>query len=320
MPIIENADQIKQHNSAIEAGIELVNLQSFINDAIDNRIIPAIGLAQFDDIVANKSATAYLRAVHLVQAAIVGFMIADYTDNGSVTINSVGVMVSRSEKTAPASDKKLMQLRKSNLRKGYASLEMLINFLEDNIETFLDYKVSDAHKKNRSLFINQTLEFQDAGIQLNDNYQLYKSIRVHQANAEETFICPTLGKTISELLYSKILANTLTADQKTLIKKIQKPLAAFTMAEAIRMKAVSIDADGIFQLSETVGGISGNVENRNPPSDALLKRTACGFTMRGEQELETLRQFLAANAEKYTYTIPDAVVLNDGSAPNIYVL
>jgi len=160
----------------------------------------------------------------------------------------------------------------------------------------------------------------DAGVQLNENYQLYKSIRIHQANAEETFILPTLGQTIGDLLYTKILANNLSTDEKALLKKVQKPLAAFTMAEAIRSKAISLDADGVFQLSETVGGISGNVENRNPPSDQLLHRAACGFTMRGEQELETLRQFLSANANKYSYTIPTAVKINDGSAPNIYFM
>jgi hypothetical protein len=229
-------------------------------------------------------------------------------------------MVSRSEKTAPASDKKLMQLRKYNLKKGYAALEMLINYLEDNIILFPYYEASDAHKKNRGLLINQTLEFQESGVQLFDNYQLYKTLKIHQANAEETFLQPTLGQTISDNLYAKILANNLTADEKSLLKKVQKPLAAFTMAEAIRSKAVTIDADGVFQLSETVGGISGNVENRNPPSDQLLNRAACGFTMRGEQELETLRQYLTANHEKYSYTIPTAVNINDGSAPNVYLM
>ncbi|RZK13764.1 MAG: hypothetical protein EOO43_17385, partial [Flavobacterium sp.] len=227
MAIIDSADEVKMHNSAIEAGIELVNLQSFINDAIDNKIIPAIGLTEFNNMVAAKPApdAHYIRAIHLTQAAIVGFMIADYAVNGAVTINSVGVMVARSEKSAPASDKKLMQLRKYNLQKGYTSLEMLINYLEDNINLFPYYAATDEHKNNRGLLINKTPEFQSAGVQLNDNYQLYKSIRIHQQNAEETFIQPILGETINANLLAKILSNSLTIAEKGLLKKVQKPLA-----------------------------------------------------------------------------------------------
>lgn len=322
MAIIDNADEIKKHNSAIESGIELVNLQSFINDAIDSRIIPAIGLNQYNEIVTKKALNdfAYLRLIHLMQAAIVGFMIADYTMNGAVTINSVGVMVSRSDKTAPASDKKLMQLRKYNLQKGFSSLEMLVNHLEENLQLFPLYEASVAHQNNRSLLINQTLEFQAAGVQLNDNYQLYRSIRIHQQNAEETFIYPTLGDTISENLLAKILSNSLTNPEKLLLKKVQKPLAAFTMSEALKAKALIIDSDGVYQLSETVGGISGNVENRTPPSDALINKTICAYTIRAEQELQTLRQYLKANAQDFNYTVPPAVNINDGSAPNIYLL
>lgn len=321
MALIDNMKELKKHNSSLTAGVELANLQSFIDDAINFKIVPAIGYNQLSSLVTNKPtlSDSQARAIDLIQKSVTGFAIANYTDNGSVEIRNTGISVVRSEKSAPASDKKLMQLRKSNLQSAYNALELLVNYLEENITlpVFADYATSDNHKENRSLFINTSAEFQKAGVQINNDAQLYQNLRVYQGNAEETYIIPLIGETTANAIYAEILSNTLTVPNKALLKKIHKALVSFTMSEAIPYKAVTIDSTGVFQLSETVGGISGNVENRSTATDRQLSPIMNAFKIRGEQELETMRKFLVDNATDYGYT-DDYGILNDGSAPNIY--
>jgi hypothetical protein len=83
--------------------------------------------------------------------------------------------------------------------------------------------------------------------------------------------------------------------------------------------AVSMDASGIFELSETVGGISGNVENRNSASDKRLAMVMNGYLTKAEQQMEGIRKYLSANAQAFQYIIPEVVEINDPSN-NVYFI
>jgi len=322
MALIDNIDEIKKHNSALTNDLEIETLQSFIDDAINFKLISAIGFEQYNALIGLKvtGSDKEKRAVYLAQKAVTGFTVYNYSDNGSVQLTAAGILVPRSEKMLPASDKKLIQLRKSNTRSAFAALELLVAFLEDNPVDFPLYAASDERKENRSLLINTSSEFQKAGVQIGSDAQLYQTLRVYQSNAEETYIIPTLTEAIANVLKGKILTKSLTDAEKTLLRKIQKPLAAYTMYEAIPYLPISIDSTGIFELSETVGGVSGNVENRNAATEKRLSAAMNGYYIRAEQELETLRKYLKEHAADFSYTAPQDVLLNDGSISNIYIL
>ncbi|RZJ85844.1 MAG: hypothetical protein EOO20_19490 [Chryseobacterium sp.] len=218
----------------------------------------------------------------------------------------------------PASDKKLMQLRKSNIKSAFAALELLVSFLEDNKADFPIYADGDERKENRSLLINTSAEFQKAGVQIGNDAQLYQTLRVYQSNAEETYIIPTLTEALAAILKGKILSNSLTPLESELLKKVQKAVAPYTMIEAVPYLPLNIDSSGIFELSETVGGVSGNVENRNPATERAISRVLMGYCVKAEQHLETLRKFMKANAEALSYTVPTEVLFNEDPNSNIY--
>ncbi|MNR29615.1 hypothetical protein D3C85_1470120 [compost metagenome] len=90
------------------------------------------------------------------------------------------------------------------------------------------------------------------------------------------------------------------------------------MAEAIPYRTVTIDANGVFELSEAVGGMAANVETRSSATDKRLSAIMTGLTMRADQELETLRKFINANAEALNITPEADVNINDGSADRVY--
>lgn len=323
MALIRTIDDLKKHNSAISSEVELENIQSFISDAIYQQIIPAIGYEQYNALVTindgNPTAD-QKQLIDLIVKSITGFTIANFTDNGAVQITNSGIFVIKTEKSAPASDKKLLALKRTNLKSAYNSLELALKFLETKLNLFTEYANSYERKANLSLLINFAFDFQRAGVAINYDAQIFNTLKTFVRSATETYIEPVLGEDIIATLYSGILQNNLSEDYKKLLQKACRPLAYFTMAEAIPYMVLSLSADGIFELSDTVGGISGNVENRNPVSDRRLASAMTGYNMKAEAELESLRKFLIKNKDAYAYTPADEIDRSDISNSNIYFL
>jgi hypothetical protein len=206
MELIKESSEIKKHNSAIDKSLELNNVKSFIDDAIDNHIIPRIGRAQFDAIVAAREALTDKQkpVFNLLQRSCVGFMLAYYAVSGAITIDNTGIFVTKGTNKLPASDKKLMSLRKDSFLKGFGSLEKAIDYLEENLADFPLYAGSDQHQLNRSLLINSSSEFQSAGVNIGNNAQLYEILKTYQSDAEDTYINKILGELGNKIfIYTK---------------------------------------------------------------------------------------------------------------------
>jgi hypothetical protein len=323
MALIETAADIKQHNGAVNHDIELKSVKSFIDDAIDLFLIPAIGRTSYNGIVnARLTLTPeQAPAFTLLQKACVGFFLAAYAVSGAVVIDGSGISVRRGPTVAPASDKKLMALRKDSLDKGYAAIEQLIIYLEEFIVNFPTYQNSTERKRNRSLLINTSAEFQAAGVNIGNSAQLYQVLRTYQEDAERTYINRLLGDNLNTLIRSKISSGVPDETYDALIREVQRPVATFTLLEAIPYMAVSIDATGIYQLSETVGGISGNVENRSSAEVGRLQTAMYRLQIKGEMQLESLRKWIAKNKSQFIdYTIPEEVIINNNPDSNTYFL
>lgn len=325
MALIDNTAEIKSRNSAISLNIELANIQSFIDDAIDKHLIPAIGRTQFDALVAGKDGytdgSKEKTLLILLQKATAGFMLAYYSNTGSLEISNTGIHVSTSTTKRPASDKKLMILRRQSFSDGYGALELAVNYLEVYLNDFPIYKASDEHFNNRALILNTSSEFQLGGVNIGNSAHLYQVLRIYQSGVEVNTIDALLGTSLTDKLRGLVLNGGGTIKEKLLIKKLYRPIAYFTMAEAIPYIAISIDPTGIYELSETVGGISGNVENRSAAQEKRLQNAMNALIMSGEAQLETIKQWVIENKTDFMdFTVPEDVNINDGSAPNLYYL
>lgn len=322
MSLLDNIEELKKCNSALSGSMELENIQSYIDDAINNFIIPEVGYEQVTALIIAKGddpSEKEKRLIFLLQKSAVGFMIYYWADQGAVEFSDVGIHVAKSDKKAPASDKKIISLKKQNISAGYSNLEMAISFLEENINDFPIYNSSPEHIENRSLLINTAKEFQKSGVNINNDVRLYRTLRVYQSDMESTYIEPVLGYDLKQALHLGIRDNSLDEIHQSLLKKVQRAIANYTIYEAIPFMAINIDASGIYQLSETVGGISGNVENKQAATDKMLARAMNNSFMKAEQELEAIRKFLVANYNQLNYTTPESVDINDQES-NIYFL
>jgi hypothetical protein len=313
MALISTILDIKRHNSAITAGMNLINLQSFIDEALNRHIYLAVGYDQVTALTEVGLAVTekQKRLLDLLQKAAVGFMVYYWADQGAVQFSDQGIHVSKDNNRLPASDKKIISLKKQNISSGYAALETAVTFLEEHIADFPIYQASAEHERNISLLINTALEFQGSGVNINQDARLYQTLRTYQETVESTYIEPVLGIDIKDQLHEAIIGRTLTADQQKLLKLVRKAVAAYTMAKAIPYMVLSMDASGIFELSETVGGISGNVENRSSASDKRLAVAMNRYQMSAEQHLEVVRKYLVSHREEFGYTAAEPININD---------
>jgi hypothetical protein len=319
--LIKTGTDLKKYNSAVQKDFQLDSIQSFIDDADNDLIIPAVGrptlilVADSADDLNALQQTLY----HLLAKSEVNYAIAHYTSSGSVNISDAGISVSKSDRTLPASDKKLVALRTDSLEKAYNSLALAIEFLEENKDVFTDYAASAERINNRSLFILTAKEFQESGVMINNSSHLFDSLKTYIRNAEFK-IEKLLGGDLTNSVRSAILANN--ADEKTgaLIKKIRRPVAFAAMAEAVLFKAVSVTPNGVFTTSHTDGGASANIENRATASEKFLNMMFCKLENSANAAFDQLKQFLIDNAEDYSYTIVEAIDMNDYPERNSYYL
>ena len=312
MPLINTREEIKKHNSAVGSNIDLVNVQSYLDDAINAHIIPAIGYDQFSELLAvkyNDPSEKELRAIDLLQKAAVGFMVYNWADQGAVQFTNAGISVAKGANSLPASDKKIIALKKQNIATAYYALELAVSFLFENAVDFPIYAASEERGLNAALLINTSVEFQRAGVHINNDARFYQVLRITQATVEETYLEPTLGE-IKQALHQGILSSSLSDIQKTLLAKVRKAIAAFTMAEAIPYGAIQMDATGIFESNESIGGVSGNVENRNPASDRRIAAAMNSFLTNAELQMEGIRKFLAVHKDEFFYVVPEEVNIN----------
>jgi hypothetical protein len=324
MALITTPADIKRHNSAVAADMKLASLQSFIDDAINKHIIPGIGRKTYNQMIASpESLTDVQKGLYqLLQKSCVGFMLAYYSGSGSLQINDAGIFVLKSGNQLPASDKKLMTLRDDSFETGFNALELAINYMESYLADFPIYRDSPERKTNRSLLINCAAEFQSAGINIKGSSSVYHVLRTYQVDAERTYINPLLGDELSALLREVILNGNGTEIQKQLIKEVQRPVATFTMMEAIPWMALSIDATGVYTLSNSVGGMAANVETKATADSGRLQRAMFILQAKGDQQLETLRKWIKKRKAEFSavYTPPDLVDINGDLTSNVIFL
>lgn len=321
MRLIESNAEIKRHNSSVTVQLEVESIQSFLDDAENTHIIPAIGREAFTALVNDKAgyteSSKQKTLLLILQKACVNFALHYYADNGALVIDDSGIAVLYSEKKRPASDKKLLAFKRQCLSVGYNSLELAISYLEANVNDFAEYKTSAERIENRSRFINSSREFPQ---KMPVSAALYATLKAIITNEEDSIIANMLGDTFLSSFRTKFLANTLSATESALLKKIRDVIGSNTLLKGITYKLVDVQANGSYIHHDTVGGISGNVENKEPAELDRLRMINEQLRFDAAADLERLRKFLKDNAANLTgYVVPAEVTINDPDS-NIYFL
>lgn len=198
--------------------------------------------------------------------------------------------------------------RKGRIEGGHKALQQAIDYLEDNIdeEVFEPYAVSDQHAAARSLFINDAKTFSKYFRAINSSVVTFRAMLDAQDQSERRYISKAIGEDFFDALKEKIIDQDLSAEEKKLLPYIQRPLAHYTIAEAIPVLPIEFDGTNLFVNSLPAYGNSENVESKaavdQPRLQALMNK--CMIT--ADENLKSLIAYLVKNASYFPlFEVPD---------------
>lgn len=300
MALIDTAEELQAANSSITKQLSVSSLQSFLDTAEWNIITPVVGFEQLQELIAGKDAfaegSAELQALRLLQRAAVNLALAEYAAFGAVVVDDMGIGVLSGDKKAPASDKKVMALRKQASAYGWGALEQCLRFFENNLGRFAKYTASGERKANLSCFISFSTDFPQ---KVRVSAELLFGLRAVVEQCQDNYLGNLLGEALINRLKDSIYNRIISPAESQALTYIRRALGSVVLAEAVALRLATLDVTGLYQLSETVGGISGNVENRSSADLNRVEAIMNKLRRDGEADLERLRKWLNEHSAEF---------------------
>lgn len=241
-----------QLGGAINANMNPNSLAPWIEMAAQTHIWDWLSKAQWDALVTavDGSSTSTEQDDLLIRLKRTTALLTmyEYAKVGSVQFTEgMGMVRAESDNQKTAFKYQEVDYRKQMLTMGYESLEIMLDFLEDNEDDYPLWQASTAYTRNKALFINTARVFrQYYGKQL--SRYVYEIIRPIIEEVETFAILKVIGQDQYDDLKEGIALKSLTADESTLIGLIQKAIVHFTIQEAMERNWVQFEGNRIVQL------------------------------------------------------------------------
>lgn len=282
----------------ISASFTFDELGPTILNAAELHLIPWIGQGLWNDMVtavAGSPTTPQTDLLPYLKRPLAMLTMYEYTQIGEVLVTDQGVMRVESEESKTAYKAQVNNYREYMLIYGYQALEPLLAFLEANTGDYPLWTDADESKRNREAFINTVQQFRIAYSTEMTRYVM-ENLRGLMLDIEQFAIRPLLGDALFDELKAAIMAKSETDEQKTLIAKIRKAVAYFTVEEGIRQKIVANTGRAIVVLE--ILEPQGNVRQGSPSGEklSLALRHHDEF---GDRHISLIKNFLDENRDDY---------------------
>jgi len=178
------------------------------------------------------------------QRPVVQFAFLKGIDKFNVSIGNMGIGVIHNTQLAPASDKRVENLRTSILEGAYDSLEYLLEFLETNKDDYPSWEDSDAYAYQYEYLISSARKF-DELYKINRSRLTFLNWRPAMADVELLQIAPVVSSELIADIKAQIKQDNVLAITQTILPYLQKALAYLTAA---KMDNPKMERDGMHYL------------------------------------------------------------------------
>ena len=170
------------------------------------------------------------------------------TDNAKITDS--GIRSTESANMPRVFGWQFKELKNTLLQKAFDATEVLLRFLFEHKDDYLDWVGSEEYASFKSLIIKTGTDF-DNHYKLWQPMRTYYSLKVLIDEVQEDFIKPAIGKGLMEFFVEADVND----DEKEILKLIKKAIAYKTIKKAAEHYNVRFDSNGF-----TIMG-SGDSEN-----------------------------------------------------------
>ena len=294
--------KFKAFAPGVNRSMEWCTLESFVQQAEDKEIIPAIGRQFYDVLHIEYQATGVIAdtekayVFRLIQTALAHYTMYIAMPQLAIRIGDSGTNETTNTDTNPVREWVFQGSRWELAKTAYAYLDMALAEMEKQVAAgntdFDTFKNDEAYTISKELLIANAREFQRY-YNLKTSRRAYTSLRPYIKKAEELRIKSLLCELYDEIK-TEIAANALSANNETLLSYMQPLLAEYTLIFALPEINFVQDGNG-WMVSEN------NYDTK--PSMGELSQSIQQLLTRAEMNANNyeiiLKNFLYDNLDDY---------------------
>lgn len=278
-------------------------LSASVNQAERDYLKPILGTTEYNNLLAASASLPYTGADLALYNELKEPLaqIAAYLAVPDLDLNwsTHGFTVHKDENSAPASQTRVDALRTSQLRKGMAGFDALLEWLEANKATYTDWAAGEGYTELKQGFVNTTAEF-NAVVDINNSRYLFQRLRPHRRKVEQYELKSYLGTDLYDEIKAEILAGSVGADNTALLPFIHEAVSNRAIAKGILALNLQINEHGYLvsglQESHTMSMAK---KAKDEHIDTLVKQ----YNAEADAFFEKLRSYLNANATASKYAV-----------------
>ena len=247
--------------------------------------------------------------VHSVQLPVALHAYRRYAPNNDLTHSDSGRSIIVTETEKPAFEWMIDKSDKSLLDLAHEATDILLEFLDKNVDYTLDgddeplipWGTSEEFNVSRELFITKD--------QFNDEFFIDGSRRVFLAltpsirKVQENEVLSCLGKDKYDEISEQIIDDDVSDENNTLLMLIRPALTFLSLSKAVISLSIEILPNGIFS-----NFITGTINSKNAAAASQRIEISKSLLQQGRQELTALQEKItraATEAEGNTYSAED---------------
>lgn len=294
-------------NAETNKSISFDAVRMSIKTAEKKFIIPIIGLAQYTNLNAAHNGGAptpqQTALIAAIQEPLASLALALFVLHAEVSLSDAGARRTGTEEMPGAYKYQTANLAEALLGRGLDLIEDLLLFLETNKADYPLWTASDEFKEYRNLFIRSGTEFGQFYTGVKHPRQTFMKLRAALLFVQENIIRPAILPDIYDDLQTKLATEVIgyTANDKILVKHLQRAMVYLAMKEGMSDYAVSIDNNGVTVLNDQTDPTMGDVSKKMSASDIQLKNLTNSLYNIGYTWLKRATDFLDATATDAIY-------------------
>ncbi len=164
-------------------------LEASVELAEEDYLKPLLGDAEYDALVTASAslpltgnALALYNQLKTPLAQITAYLAIPSLD---LNVTTHGLMVTKTETEAPASQARVMAFRQSHLAMAMSGFDRLLTWLEENKTTYTNWASGSGYTELKQGFVNTTAEFQEY-VDIGSSRYLFNRLRPFRRKIERT--------------------------------------------------------------------------------------------------------------------------------------
>ena len=326
MALLRNLDELKAH-VPFTLGMKMDNMASFIAQAEEQFLIPAIGSEAYADIHTryinnDLSDPDHHKLLGYCQRSIAYYATLLFIPVGQLHISDAGIRIAVDEHFKQAFDWQISNLEEACRNAADLNLELTLAWLEAKPQVFTAYHGSPTRQRYKQCLVNSPeLMNQWAGVKMPRRHfmQVIPMLKKLQSLHIETILCSALYQQVLQQWTS----NTVSTTNQALLNFIQPALANLSLAKSVSSLTLDFSSLGI---THTTGDVS-RMHIKQAASDAARAHFIQDKMEEGRSYLSLLEQYLLDHVNQYPlfasspcYQNPSITPFNTDPQAAIYIV